>query len=162
MLSTPLNVAAVGRVVRQIHLHFLGEPASIIDGCKLLRAQIGFYYNRLCGALRLFSAMQRCMLLVETWSTNFIDIFSRRDFDTPPETFRLDSVELRRLLRSGSQGLANGLSRFHVQLAFRPHVSKALGATASTTTKLAIINAVATNVTIKIVPLEAGNLPRIT
>ena len=48
-------------------------------------------------------------------------------------------------------------SRLHVN-----HVSKALGATASTTTKLATINAVATNVTIRIVPLDAGNLPRIT
>jgi hypothetical protein len=42
------------------------------------------------------------------------------------------------------------------------HVSKAEGATAITTTRLATINAPATNETTIILPLEAGNLPRIT
>ena len=42
------------------------------------------------------------------------------------------------------------------------HVSKALGATASTTTRIAIISAEATKVTMRIVPLEEANLPRIT
>lgn len=42
------------------------------------------------------------------------------------------------------------------------HFSTALGATVSTTTRLATINAVATSDTIMIVPLDAGNLPRIT
>lgn len=42
------------------------------------------------------------------------------------------------------------------------HLSKALGAIATTTTKLAIIKAVATAETITIVPRLAGNLPLIT
>jgi len=42
------------------------------------------------------------------------------------------------------------------------YVSKAEGATAITTTRLATISAPATNETTIILPLEAGNLPRIT
>ncbi len=42
------------------------------------------------------------------------------------------------------------------------YFSKALGAMISTTTKLAIIKAVATKETRMMVPREAGNLPRIT
>lgn len=53
-------------------------------------------------------------------------------------------------------------SRYALLRDEKAHLSKAAGAIATTTTRLATIKAVATPVTMMIEPREAGNLPRIT